>query len=563
VEATQPDPLVGSIVGERYRILAPLGRGGMGAVYRVEHLMMKKELALKLLHPELGRLDEVTRRFEREAEAAARLSHANIISVTDFGRTPDGMLFLVMELLHGPSLTDVIRPDGENGRPLPRARALHILTEILSALEHAHASGIVHRDLKPDNIVLVEREGDKDFVKLLDFGIAKITDESAQSLTQAGVVFGTPEYLSPEQAMGEEADGRADLYAAGVILYEMLTGNRPFRGSSRVEVISMHLTRPIPPLPAELRELEPLVQKAMAKKRDERFPSAAAFAEALAHPPSAVHRTVDHLRARLDRGVDSLVWRAREAGVPWPRAFVGAGFLLALSLLVLVVGFWRPHRPSAELQKRLDEAEGLMAHNQLAEAKSELREIAAADPKIGRTHYLLGNLEVREGDRDDALEEYKQAVELDDRFRANPILRANVSAMLDRRGEGASALSLLVDTIGKPALPEVVACAKLCKDEKVRRRAAEAAVQLGGPALLAAEGKAADDDDDTLEKLRNGKTCRDRKAAALKLIALDDKRHLDSLRAARDRRGGFLGLQEINGCMRRELDAAVRKLESK
>ncbi|HEY7957573.1 MAG TPA: protein kinase, partial [Polyangia bacterium] len=119
------DPLVGTLIGDRYRVLAPLGRGGMGTVYRVEHLMMKKELALKLLHPELGRLDEVAKRFEREAEAAARLDHPNIITVTDFGRTPDGMLFLVMELLSGPSLGQVLRPDGEHGQPLPSERAIH------------------------------------------------------------------------------------------------------------------------------------------------------------------------------------------------------------------------------------------------------------------------------------------------------------------------------------------------------------------------------------------------------------------------------------------------------
>src|SRR4051794_2356881 len=194
----------------------------MGAVYRVEHLMLKKELALKFLHAELGRLEEVARRFEREAEAAARLDHPNIVAVTDFGRTADGMLFLVMELLQGQSLTTVIRPDG-NGAPLPVERALHIERQILRALEHAHTSGIVHRDLKPDNVMLIRRDDEVDIVKLLDFGIAKITQPAGaagaatgkgETLTQAGVVFGTPEYLSPEQAMGEEADRRADLYSA-------------------------------------------------------------------------------------------------------------------------------------------------------------------------------------------------------------------------------------------------------------------------------------------------------------------------------------------------------------
>ncbi|HEY1587365.1 MAG TPA: serine/threonine-protein kinase, partial [Polyangia bacterium] len=175
VDATQPEEsLVGRLIADRFRVLAPLGRGGMGAVYRVEHVMLKKELALKFLHAELGRLEEVARRFEREAEAAARLDHPNIVSVTDFGRTADGMLFLVMELLQGQSLTATIRPGGV-GKPLPVERALHIERQILRALEHAHGSGIVHRDLKPDNIMLVSRDGERDIVKLLDFGIAKIT----------------------------------------------------------------------------------------------------------------------------------------------------------------------------------------------------------------------------------------------------------------------------------------------------------------------------------------------------------------------------------------------------
>jgi serine/threonine protein kinase len=436
VQAIDSDPFVGSVIAERYRVLAPLGRGGMGAVYRVEHLMMKKELALKLLHPELGRLDEVAKRFEREAEAAARLSHPNIISVTDFGRTRDGMLFLVMELLAGPSLTEVIRPSDDTGRPLEPARALHILEQILRALEHAHAAGIVHRDLKPDNIVLVERDGDRDVVKLLDFGIAKITDQSRakESLTQAGVVFGTPEYLSPEQAMGEEADGRADLYAAGIILYEMLTGKRPYEAESRVEVISMHLTRAIPTLPVPLGRYQPILFRAMAKKRDQRYPSAATFLAALHAPVSTPFAAVSsqmssqvvaassRIAAVWSRAVSALVWRARAAGVPWPRAFIAAAALLALSLVVIVAVSIRP-RGDVTTSDKLDEA--------------------------------------------------------------------------------------------------------------------------------------------TVEKLHGGHTCRERKSAALKLIASDDKRYLDSLRAARDRRGGFLGIEEINGCMRRELDAAIRKLESK
>jgi serine/threonine protein kinase len=228
------DPLIGAVVGERYRIVSRIGVGGMGAVYRAEHTMMRRDLAIKVLLTELGGREEFARRFEREAESASRLAHPNIITVTDFGRTPDGLPFLAMEFLAGDSLTSAIKQG-----PLSRERALGIIRQILRALDHAHAAGIVHRDLKPDNIMLVERDGQRDVVKILDFGIAKVTQPASghEALTQAGVIFGTPEYLSPEQALGESVDARADLYAAGVILFEMLAGRRPFESEDKVRII--------------------------------------------------------------------------------------------------------------------------------------------------------------------------------------------------------------------------------------------------------------------------------------------------------------------------------------
>ena len=157
------DPFIGTVVGERYRIVSRIGIGGMGAVYRAEHTMMRRDLAIKVLLPELGGKEEFARRFEREAESASRLTHPNIITVTDFGRTSEGSLFLVMEFLAGESLSEAIA-----GGPMPLARALAIQRQILRALEHAHAAGVVHRDLKPENIMLVEREGQRDVVKILD-----------------------------------------------------------------------------------------------------------------------------------------------------------------------------------------------------------------------------------------------------------------------------------------------------------------------------------------------------------------------------------------------------------
>jgi tRNA A-37 threonylcarbamoyl transferase component Bud32/tetratricopeptide (TPR) repeat protein len=565
-----PDPLVGSLIGERYRVLAPLGRGGMGAVYRVEHTMMKKELAMKLLHPELSRLEEVARRFEREAEAAARLDHPNIISVTDFGRS-EGLLFLIMELLNGPSLTEVIRPDGENGRPVAVARALDILRQILRALEHAHASGVVHRDLKPDNIVLVEREGKRDFVKLLDFGIAKITsgggEATRETLTQAGVVFGTPEYLSPEQAMGEEADGRADLYAAGVILYEMLTGRRPFEATSKVEVMSMHLTRDAPPMrrvapAADIPlGLERVVGRAMAKKREQRYASAGEFLRAIDRGPAPSR--LDEVRDRLGRLWPFLVERSRRAGVPWPRAFAATTVALVLALLALVLfGRRTPARLPPELAAGLGRAEALLGRGELEAARAVLQQLESAHPSSARVYYLLGNLDYAGGERERAVGDYRRTLELDVAYRDDAVLRGNVRALLDRRGEAGSALTLLIDDIGKPALADIVACARGCKDERVRRRAVEAAVKLGGPSLLAEEGHPTDALDEALERLRAGRTCKERKAAALQVIASDDKRALDGLRAARDRRGGLFGMGSANECMMRELKTAIRRLEA-
>jgi tRNA A-37 threonylcarbamoyl transferase component Bud32/tetratricopeptide (TPR) repeat protein len=578
------DPLVGRLIAERYRVLSPLGRGGMGAVYRVEHVMLKKELALKFLHPELGRLDEVARRFEREAEAAARLDHPNIIAVTDFGRTADGMLFLVMELLQGQSLTELIRPNGA-GRPLPVERALHIVRQILRALEHAHASGIVHRDLKPDNVMLIARDGDEDVVKLLDFGIAKMIapadGEPGQALTQAGVVFGTPEYLSPEQAMGEDADQRADLYSAGIVLYEMLTGKRPFDAPSKVAIVSMHLTQKAMPVtesaPDVPKWLERVVERAMMKKRDERYASAGEFLGALdgslpsrgmvATPPTRPPLVRD-LAARLQAAFAFLVQRARQAGVPMPRAFVGAALALVVALVAIVVFLRKsdgPRPAPAALAESIARAEALLARGELEPARAALQQLQSQHPETARVRYLFGNLDYAQGEREHALADYHDALRLDGGYANDAILRANVRASLDRHAEGPGAVALLADDIGKPALPDLVTCAKTCRDERTRKKAAEAAIKLGGPALIAAEAKPADDDaaaDEVLERLRTGRSCRERKAAALELIGTGDKRYLDSLRAARDRRGGFLGLEQINGCMRRDLDAAIRKLDA-
>jgi serine/threonine-protein kinase len=224
----------GTLVSDRYRITRVLGEGGMGIVYAAEHVLMRKEVAIKVLHAEMCSNPEVVARFEREAIAAAHIDHPNVAGATDFGRLGDGAFFLVLELLRGASLRDEV---GKGA--IPVERALRILRGIVSGVAAAHAKGIVHRDLKPENVMLIERDGTPDFVKVLDFGIAKVDASVSSSpqadgkvLTRIGSVFGTPEYMAPEQALGETVDARADLYALGVIFLEMITGKCPFTGTA-------------------------------------------------------------------------------------------------------------------------------------------------------------------------------------------------------------------------------------------------------------------------------------------------------------------------------------------
>jgi serine/threonine-protein kinase len=284
------DPRVGTVLGERYRIDALIGEGGMGKVYAAEHVMMKKRLAVKVLHRELTSVPDVVARFEREAMAAANIEHPNVAAATDFGKLADGSVFLVLEFVQGRNLRDEMA-DG----PLPVERALHIARQIAAGLGSAHLQGIVHRDLKPENVMLVEKAGDRDFVKVLDFGIAKVPIDEVpteakykdQPITRAGMVFGTPEYMAPEQALGQTVDGRADLYALGVIVFELLAGMRPFASQSPVGILGQQLANPPPsfaaraPLVLVPPAVEQIVHRLLARDREQRYASAAEVVAAL------------------------------------------------------------------------------------------------------------------------------------------------------------------------------------------------------------------------------------------------------------------------------------------
>jgi serine/threonine protein kinase len=271
--------LIGSVIHDHYRVDALLGQGGMGAVFRGRHLGLQRDVAIKVLRPELGRTDSTAKRFDREAHSASRLDHPNCVRVFDFGTTASGVKYLVMELLAGAEL------EASLGQPWPPARAVDTIVQIFEGLEHAHHFGIVHRDLKPENVFVTHDFRGREIVKLVDFGIAKLIDGDSEreQLTRAGMVFGTPRYMSPEQATGGKLDERTDLYAAGLILYEMLSGHPPFAAEEASILLRMHILAPPPALPASVPEpLATVVYKLLEKSRNDRYASAREVIDALA-----------------------------------------------------------------------------------------------------------------------------------------------------------------------------------------------------------------------------------------------------------------------------------------
>ena len=284
------DTLIGKTIGN-YLVTQRVGEGGMGAVYLAEHPTIGKKVAIKVLHSEFSTNPDVANRFFNEAKAVNDIGHPNIVDIVDFGLIQSGtgsareqLVYFIMEYLAGQTLSAVVRSES----PLPPARALAIALQVGDALAASHKCGIVHRDLKPDNIILISRHRDRDFVKLLDFGIAKLTNDAQSNRTRTGIVMGTPAYMSPEQCEGRgSTDHRTDIYALGIVLYEMLTGRVPFIGEAYGDILIQHLTQqPRPPSQYHLLNphVEAVVMKALEKRPDLRYPTMDEFIRAMADP---------------------------------------------------------------------------------------------------------------------------------------------------------------------------------------------------------------------------------------------------------------------------------------
>ena len=434
------DPLIGTIIAGRFRIDEMIGQGGMGKVYRARHLALDRVVCLKMLKPALLEDPTLVGRFEREAKAASRLNHPNGISVLDFGRNDlDGSLYIVMEYVQGKDLRLVLRDEW----PLPEQRLCNIMAQVLAALAEAHAHNVIHRDLKPENIMIEQRRDQADFVKVLDFGIAKILDSDVPGLTRNDVVCGTPQYMAPEQATGSALDQRCDLYAVGVILYQLATGHLPFDGQNSMEVLTRHVNEaPVPPRKrqpdAPISEaMEALILRALEKDPAQRPQTAEEFRELLqqlprqaAPPPLAGLATIPaaepvpelpapakapaKAKAVARRPVAALaaaaavlvalasflLLRARPAAAPAPRLLESTPVEPA------------PQRDPARARELLQKAAEWQANNNTAAARDLVEKAALLDPDNAEAHYRLGGLFL-DSQPDRARREYELAKKLD------------------------------------------------------------------------------------------------------------------------------------------------------
>lgn len=610
--------LVGTVVSDRYRIDGLLGEGGMGAVYAAEHVHMRKKVAIKVLHAEMVQRDEAVARFEREAVAAGHINHPNVAAATDFGRMPDGAWYLVLELLDGRSLRAALEAEA----PFPVTRAVHIARQMLSALARAHDLGIVHRDLKPENVFLTPREGDGDFVKILDFGIAKVAmdqvlgGEAGTALTQAGLVYGTPEYMAPEQMMGRPCDGRTDLFALGLVFYEMLAGRHPFHAENRVALMGAQMSSPTPDFASRgpgivvPPAVEGVVRKLLAKAPEDRFESARATLEALeaaagvevlgvvgpASPaytsrppprlsfgdPVALMREAPSWWMRLVGVKDGGPTHERRAVARW---LLGGALVVFAAVAVLFAGRrlgggvagrgvvtgasvtadppappTAPHAPEADLDAARRAGAGALA---------ELLGRYPADGAVARAVFLArvgemaGGDPGKDGERDgDSAFHALQglATVAPERLLDDEVLAA-LRTLVASSSAAADRVLGWLETAPVPGAPEMLWDLGTAKETEAKHGARA----LRALRLPAVREKASPALSVALD-LRGAGTCTAKKALLARAAETGDRRSLGPLRALVSTKGcGFLGLKDCWPCLRgdRQLDNAVHAIEQR
>jgi eukaryotic-like serine/threonine-protein kinase len=440
-----PDPLIGRLIQERYLVEQLLGSGGMGSVYRGRHQVINRQVALKFLAHKHARDDNSRQRFLREARAVNRVQHEHIIDVSDFGETTDGLVYMVMEFLSGRTLSDDIAAGA-----MPIARACGIGVQLAFALARAHELGVIHRDIKPANVFLIRKGQDNDFVKLLDFGLARANDDIA--LTKSNLLFGTPEYMAPEQASSEPVGAKADLYAFGCVLFEMTTGRLPFEGAP-TGLIYKHVYEP-PPRPTALRPelppaLEALILRLLHKAPERRPANAYEVADELtriaaALPESAAQTSVrpgvrvsaepdtTAIRNEEDRWQDNLGALQARVDARYRNAEPPASVKGAMQRVAALVG------DAHTLRKSLSDVSLGAAEQHDATRGTKLRIGAAIDALALDESRVAQEILLLEGEHKRALEQLERAVR-----QLLPALDSLDTAARDPLGESSTWLPLL------------------------------------------------------------------------------------------------------------------------
>jgi serine/threonine-protein kinase len=574
------DALLGTVLEGKYELTGHIATGGMGAVFKARHVHLRKDVAVKVLRPELSSALDLVERFRREAEIASALEHDNIVRVTDFGRSEEGLLYLVMELLVGESLFDRLRRE----RKIPPPRAVTWLWQVCAGLEAAHQHGVVHRDLKPENVFLARSASGREVVKLLDFGIAKFARATGEA-TQTGIVVGTPEYLSPEQAMGLPVDGRADVYTLGLIAFRMLAGHHPFKADDPRGLLLQQASVPVPPLAEANPELAAwpalcaAVARACAKDPQDRPPSAlalgdllsAALGPAFVAPPGATPiYGVPVARARETEPIsvlpDEPLAPAPSASPPptkptrpprrvrrWRWALAGAA---ALAVAAVAAGTVALHARHARREQPAADARALLAQGRSGEALAVVDRALPERPGDPALLLLRARaLAAEPGRQADLLEAYAaaqavHALEPEDYHALASMLAGGDRKLADRAAH-------VLHQAPPVALPEIAALA----------RAGPAAQRLRALAVLHELGA-----DDAVDRagiyvsLLADADCDVRKLAARRLGELGDRTALPALRAAaaagRTERRFLFGTTRIPACGAAEAGEAVRKIQA-
>jgi serine/threonine-protein kinase len=494
------DPRIGTLLQERYRILERIAAGGMGVVYRGERVELGRVVAIKFLHGWVAEDPSSLKRFRIEAQAMSQLSHPCCVSIIDFG-VEGTSPFLVMDFVTGRTLGTLVHEGGA----LPVKRALNILRQVLAGLAHAHAQGIVHRDIKPENIFLTEAIGLGDQVRILDFGLARLRD-SVTGLT-LGMPIGTPSYMAPEQIRGEEVDARTDIYSAGVLLFELLTGQKPFTSDRAAAVMHQHQEKPPPSLGSVLPgagfspQLEAAVSKALAKKPDDRFASATDFAAALealpelsatpsplpvlppaASPapalskPSALARTGKGLRVAagaaglLLTGLAAvLLWRQRQEEAP------------ASSTHATPAERSSPVQPPREPLPNIEQIERWVKEGRRDQALRALAKLRTEHPSSAYAPYLEGHVNFANLRWMDGLASYGAAIRNNPAYRSDPTLIRNLIECLVSDRFHSQCADFLVREVGAPSAPFLEEASRTHAYANVQTRAARLLPRVTGP----------------------------------------------------------------------------------